>query len=182
MKKAIVSIIVMLICTLGVSATYHMGDTVNFDISITPSCGEGKCTGPIECEWIPEEQCSPSIGCVWEEEELACESDLSDNEGVFIYGGYALKDPEGAIRVQVNPTEQCISPYNAATSFVVDKVGTWKFCSAMYALDVSYADLTCSSTIMDCPMQKCIEVTVDEQCEGDNAEVQSRFLSWLESW
>jgi len=182
MKKAIVSIVMMLVSILAVSATYHIGDTVNFDISIAPSCGEGKCTGPTECELIPERQCNPSIGCVWEEEELVCETDLSDNEGLFIYGGYALKDSEGTIRVQVNPTEQCTSPYTASTLFVVDKVGIWKFCSTMYALDVSYADLTCSSTVLDCPMQKCIEVTVDEQCEKDDSEVQSRFLSWLGSW
>ena len=172
----------MLLSTLAVSATYHIGDIVNFNIVTEPACGEGECTGPTECQWVPEGQCTEDIGCLWEEEPLTCETDLSDNNGLFLYGGFALKDSDGTVRYQETPTQQCDSPYTASKEFTVDKVGVWKFCSKMYALEVSYDNLRCQSNILDCDMQKCIEVMVEAQCEVEDEGVMQDFLSWLDTW
>ena len=183
MNKAIVGIVMMLVCIVGVNATtYHIGDEVTFETSIKPYCGEGECTGPTECAWIPEGSCIEEIGCVWVEPEITCDLDLSDNEGLFIYGGFALKDSDGIVRFQENPSEQCVNPYIASTSFIVDKVGTWKFCSRMYALEVNYDDLSCSNELMDCDMDSCQEILVEEECHKDDAEVYTDFTTWLGSW
>jgi hypothetical protein len=183
MKKAIMGIVMMLICILGVSATtYHIGDTLSFETTINPIC-LGGCTGPVECETIPKDQCTEEIGCLWEDTELTCETDLSDNEGLFLYGGYALKGPDNAIKAQMLPDGQCNNlPYVASTTYTADMVGTYKFCSVMYALEVNYADLTCSSNVLDCPMESCQEISVTEECHKDDADVYSDFTAWLGSW
>jgi hypothetical protein len=209
MKKAIVSIVMMLICILAVSATkYHIGDTLNFETSIIPICIGGCVPDETNLQWVNGEgsarqqmtdTCIPIVNeseceaaelgyevfniCNWIGTELTCDTDLSDNEGLFIYGGYALKGPDNEIITQVSPDDQCNNlPYAASTSYLANKVGTYKFCSVMYALEVSYVDLTCSSNVLDCQMQECQEITVEEECIEDDADIYSDFAAWLGSW
>ena len=216
MRKELIGIVMMLLCIVGVSAaTYHIGDTVKFETSITPSCGESHCLGlpgagcEADCaEETTEEGCLESpynAGCLWDgefclpdkdtclnglnegmcywdDESLSCDLDLSDNEGLLLYGGYALKGPDGEIKLQSNPTEQCGATYDASVEYAVDELGVWKFCSKMYALDVSYANQECSNELLDCEMKQCVEVEVVDECHSDAAVVEDTFLNWLNSW
>jgi hypothetical protein len=254
MNKLIVSIMtVLLIGIVGASATttYYVGDTVNFQTSIIPQCGDGHCynlpgsegagcdadcslattqqqcvNSPYNagCKWtagqgycagidpglgcdtfttkescnaqvegcwwvdvgqcLPDEQTCKTVGvedCYWGTGTLSCDTDMSDGKGLYLYGGYALKAPNGTIMAQANPTLQCVNPYVASTSFKVDKSGVWKFCSSMYALEVSYTNQQCTSNVKDCDISACQSITVIE-CQPDASGVQTDFLSWLNGW
>jgi len=70
----------MFCLVVGLStATIYVGDEVTFSTNINP----------------------------YETCQLECDLDMSDDYGVWLYGGYALKDPQGNIVSQQNPILSC---------------------------------------------------------------------------
>lgn len=167
--KKIILLILMLSLIIGITSAHEIGDIVDFTyrISSIDECG------------------------------LTCEPEgvkaMDDGEGIWMYGGYTLTDPDGIIRIQGVPRVWCgyCSPMNTDCQYLsdvescesygcswfykedvyysmarykVDKEGEWTFCGYMYALKVN-CDRTCDIEIIDCPMQQCDTEIVGSQTQ-----------------
>lgn len=185
MKKIISSVIALLLILPTILATSYVGDTVTFTTDVNV-CDRGYCgEPPSECnsDFGNDKQTCESFGCTWYSQQLSCDMDMSDNYGLWIFAGYALKDPDGNIVAQQNPQIYCNGDYSPSIQYTLNKEGTWKFCAKMTAYELSYANLQCSGNEINCNMENCVEVetTLCDSSQLEDSAFQN-FINWINSW
>jgi hypothetical protein len=160
--KKVISAIIALAMVSFVFANPMVGDNVVFTTD----------NNPLECT------------------EQECDLDVEDGSGIFMYGMWALKNPQGVVVASQEPELSC-TMYSPSTTYKVDKSGTWKFCSQIEAFWMKYENGSCAGDYfgeaLGCgePSMQCMEVQVDSyNCDPKSLQDQLtiRYDNWLSTW
>ena len=156
--KRLVASVLMALALVPMAFAIGLGDEAVFEVTTQP------------------QQCT----------EVECDLDVSDGSGTFIYGSWALKDPDGVVRASQEPELACGTDYVAQTTFFnVDKAGTWILCTTIDAYGMFEQGNQCVGAYYDCShLTECQEIQVVEACNIEPFElgISNRYEEWIGTW